>query len=599
MAKSVTVQRKVLKINSEDIKNFTKLKLITDKENINNLKTIENSVWEYEIDTNPNKMVDYIISLGSSSTLRMLDDILNRNQNIQELYFKYKLCIKKIKSNKNIEDENLKDKSIKWFYDEIYKMQFQENYIVITFNTKKDYKLLNKNGLKVNGKKFKRLYGTSASVKNNTVMYVCDEKLNKSNYTIYTKLLEKLENGYNKSIPLKPSKYESYLSLNSSASTPTSYEFKPEEILVVPDHVTRFKTNATLVHECINGKPNIENINDCSYDFEYEQSDGGGVIDIEIAKIWSKDLCLDYIPSGWVGRNAFLKGLFGTMEIQEFIKEYKNEIGDVYDIWNLNKEECDRVHVDISKIKMVIPISMLKLWKNYSSIEDYLYKCKKFGHGFSITKVDKKELENERTLNYQFVQSLDMNEEDAYNFIKPTMDEFNDILKDDYRKTILYLKGKHMTEASVDKLDPDFIKALMIDKRVINDSYVKKNIKKMIGNAINEAKIAKIKCDGNYQFICPDTVAFLSHAFNFKNPIRALNSGEFYSNYWLSKNVYEVLLMRAPMCTYANYRKVNLVNNKMCKWFKYMKNVFVFNGYDTTAESLSGADKILSLISEV
>ena len=599
MAKSITVQRKVLKLNSEDIKNFTKLKLLSDKNNINNLKTIENSTWEYEIDINPNKMVDYIISLGSSNTLRILDRILNRNENIQELYFKYKDCIKKIKSNKIIDDEDLKNKSIKWFYDEIYKMQFQENYIVITFNTKKDYKLLNKNGLIVNNKHFKRLYGTSASVKNNTVMYVCCDKNKKTNKTIHEELLERLENGYNKNVPLKPSKYESYLSLNSSASTPTSYIFKPEEILVVPDHVTKFNTNATLVHECVNGETNIEEINDNSYEFEYEQSDGGGVIDISIAEIWANDLHLDYIPSGFVGRNAFLKGLYAPMDTQDFTKEYENEIGDVYDIWNLNKDECDRVPVDISKIKMIIPTSMLKLWKNYSSIDDYLNNCNKFGHNFSITKVAKKELEHERTLNYQFVQSLDMNKEDAYNFIKPTIDEFHDILKDDYRKTILYLKGKHITEASVGKLDPDFIKALMIDKRVLNDSYVRQNIRKMISNAINEAKIAKIKCDGNYQFICPDMVAFLSHAFNFKNPIRALNSGEFYSNYWLSKNIYEVLLMRAPMCTYANYRKVNLVNNKMCKWFKYMKNVFVFNGYDTTAESLSGADKILSLISEV
>ena len=61
---------------------------------------------------------------------------------------------------------------------------------------------------KVNGKKFKRLIGTTGGVKQNSVMFCSEE--------IYKDLREKLDNGRNKEIPIVPAKLEAYTALSCS-----------------------------------------------------------------------------------------------------------------------------------------------------------------------------------------------------------------------------------------------------------------------------------------------------------------------------------------------------------------------------------------------
>lgn len=63
------------------------------------------------------------------------------------------------------------------------------------------------------------------------------------------------------------------------------------------------------------------------------------------------------------------------------------------------------------------------------------------GYTFGIAKNCPKELENERALNYQFIQSYDLSDDDIERLIKPTMDEIKDVLYADYAKTVLFLKG--------------------------------------------------------------------------------------------------------------------------------------------------------------
>ena len=96
---------------------------------------------------------------------------------------------------------------------------------------------------------------------------------------------------------------------------------------------------------------------------------------------------------------------------------------------------------NIDDVNIIMTTSMLKLWDSYASIEHYLSCCDENHHTFSVTKVTPKVLDNERNLNYQFLQSYNLTEEQIDELIKPTMDEIEDILGLDYRKSILFLKG--------------------------------------------------------------------------------------------------------------------------------------------------------------
>ena len=60
---------------------------------------------------------------------------------------------------------------------------------------------------------------------------------------------------------------------------------------------------------------------------------------------------------------------------------------------------------DINRIQVVLSTSMLKLWDSYHSCEDYLENCRENHYHFSVTKTCELELDEERNLNYQFIQS--------------------------------------------------------------------------------------------------------------------------------------------------------------------------------------------------
>ena len=72
-------------------------------------------------------------------------------------------------------------------------------------------------------------------------------------------------------------------------------------------------------------------------------------------------------------------------------------------------------------------------------------------------------MENERNLNYQFIQSYSLTDEQIEALIAPTVEEFHDILRQDWRKAVLFLKGKGLTVDNIEYMEADFGKALMIE----------------------------------------------------------------------------------------------------------------------------------------
>ena len=90
---------------------------------------------------------------------------------------------------------------IKELYKELDKMLYIEDYVSIVFNKKGDFdRATNKNGFTINGRKFKRIVGTTGGIKNNTVNF-CSEEIHKQ-------LNEKLDCGRNKDCPIIPAKLE-------------------------------------------------------------------------------------------------------------------------------------------------------------------------------------------------------------------------------------------------------------------------------------------------------------------------------------------------------------------------------------------------------
>lgn len=509
-----------------------------------------------------------IISLADTTILRFIDE-LNCMENSSEEIEEIKNQIRTIQKNSS-ESGIYKKSELKKLYEKLNTIQFKEDYLCVVIDKISDYWHAFDKGFKVNGIKYKRLLATTGGIKENTIIFTSEK--------LQPELKKRLANGRDKTKRLVPAKYGAYEALTCSSSYVVS---DPVGILVVKDCELSFYEDVIKLDDSDNnGEPSISYVK--NEKIIKNINDGFGLMLPSRADIWSKELNLDYIPSGLIVRPyAFTKGLLVNFDFIEFADKIAHK-SIVKDAWgNL---------VDIHSVDVIITTSMLKLWDSYKSFDDYMENCKKNNYKFCITKACPEELENERNLNYQFIQSYKLSDSHIDELIKPTINEIRDILGDDYKKSILFLRGIDITEKNAELVELDFIKALMIDKRMINDPYVRNCIFKMIKKRIDKAKVGVIKVNGNFQIACGDPFSLCQSIFEME-VTGLLPRDRFYSQYWNEKNVSEVVCFRAPMTCHNNIRKLKLSHTENQRhWYKHMKTLLIFNSWDTTTEAENGED---------
>ena len=304
-------------------------------------------------------------------------------------------------------------------------------------------------------------------------------------------------------------------------------------------------------------------------------------------EVWGKqDLGLDYTPSGVVVRNSWIKGVLTSFDFRAYVN-YRDDMRGkkVKDVWG--KEW------DINDVDIIMNRSMFKLSKHYKSMEHYLENCKENGYGFSITKFVHEHIDNERMLNYQYIQCLDLSDEDIDALLKGDIDCINDITGNDYKKTILYGKGKDLTEKNVwfsKTTDDVHIKALMVNPYAINDEFVKDKIRRSISKRIDLLKTGKINAKGNYQIVIGEPIIQLESAFGLE-PKGILKANEFYIEYWRNKGIEKVGAFRSPMSCKQNAKLMNVsYNEEAIQWYGGIENMVIFNAWDTTMSAMNGLD---------
>ena len=551
MAKQLTSQKFVYKIHSTHLrKEKWKLK-ITPFEAVKN---------------------DELISLADSQVMRFINDIneissVEIDNKVKEIRKKIKQITKQEKSQENF-------KIVKELYSELNNIQIVPEYVCIIIDNNTDFKRACK-GFKINNLKYKRFVGTTNGVKKNTIVFVCEE--NSNGKKVYSELHKRVENGRNQSNIFIPAKFEAYKSLSCSASIPVSY---PEGIIVVKDCFTKFKSSYIKLDDTNDGEPTetiIEN-----EEIELDSSDGYGLITKELAKRWSDEIKEEDTFSGCCIRNSYCKGMLFVFDFKAFANEYAENNYMVKDVWGN--------FYDIRNVEMILTESMLKLWDSYNCLEDYLNNCYENKYTFAITKIVPKELENCRDLNYQFIQTYDLTDEEIYQLCLPTINEIKSILGLNVDKTILFLKGISVDETNVEHLENDIGKALMIDNSLINDPHIRSKIYQLIKKRINQAKIGKLKVNGNFQVVCLDPFALCQSIFKL-DITGLMSANECYSDYWINKQEEQISCFRAPMSCHNNIRLLNLTKSKDClKWYKHMNNVMILNVWDMTTHALNGMD---------
>lgn len=504
-----------------------------------------------------------VISLASSQILRWIDE-LNGLYDGDAKAREIRTRIDELKHQPNSANSR---REIRKLYEQLDEVQFKEDYINIIMDRKSDYKRLCK-GFKINGISYKRLLGTNNGIKNSTIVFVSER--------LHDELFRRIENGRDKKKKLNPAKLEAYRALTCSASIPVSM---PNGILVVDEYKTEFLSDIIYLANRDEGEPFLEERK--NEIVKLNAADGFGLMCPELAKRWSEELGLDYVMAGCNSRMAFNKGMLFTFDFHDFAKNVAGSYF-VKDAWGFD--------VDIRDVEVILNTSMVKLWSSYGSCDEYVRKSVMNRYTFGVAKVCPKELENERTTNYQFIQSYGLDENDIDELIAPTMNEIRDVLGGDWAKTILFLRGVNLNDDNIFSGDNNWIKAIMVDHDLVNDPYIRSLVYRQIRNRINEAKIGVLKVHGNYSIVSGDPYAFCEHIFGLE-PKGLLKSGELYNKYWIDHGAEKVACFRAPMSCHNNIRLMRpSYSEEAAYWYQYMDTCTIINVWDTTCAALNGMD---------
>ena len=528
--------------------------------------------WSINLTLNEAARNGELVALADSTVLRWIDE-LNGDTDIDAKASEVNREIASVLKNK----EHIQDAKnvVRNLIEKRTELLFKQDYVCVVMDTNKDYRYIYQNGFYINGIKYVRLLSTTGGIKNNTVVFVSER--------LHHELRRRLDNGRDLNKPIVPAKFGAYEALACSASTPVS---DPQGVLVVPDCYTEFLEDVITLNDFSSGEPVLEYVD--GYKVRKDCSDGFGTLTPEQAKIWSNDLGLDYVFSGCNSRCSFEKGMLVVFDHVAFVEKYNNASPEnesgyfVKDVWGDVQ--------DVRKVSIILTDSMLKLWDSYSSIGDYLSKCKENHYTFSIPKVTEEKHEEWWSTNYQFLQDFDFSDEDIRELCQPTIDWLNDVLGGDYRKLMLYANGTHITNNTFSSGDNNCVKALMIEPKEVNDPYVTKTIYDMLSNRIQKAKLGKLEVHGHFEIACGDPFALWQSICGLE-VTGLLKSGEIYSKYWVDCGSEYVSCFRAPMTSAANIKKMKVAHNEdMDYWYQYITTMVIFNSWDTTMDAMNGED---------
>lgn len=520
--------------------------------------------WNLTLPLDEARRNDEVISIADSQVLRWIDE-LNGTSDCDERARGIKSEIRRIKK----EPYSVQNKrAIKALYSDLDNVQFKPDYMCLIIDKEKDYYRACR-GFKINNVKYVRLLGTNGGIKNSTIVFISER--------LAPEIKRRIDNNRDPNKKLVTAKLEAYKALACSASTPVSM---PNGILVVNDCETTFLSDVIYITDEFGGEPIMEERK--SQEIHLDASDGFGLMLPSLAEKWSAELNLDYVVSGLNTRFAWEKGMVYTFDFLDFADRVADGQHIVKDAWGNP--------VDICSVELVLTTSMVKLWDSYEDCEDYVSCCQRNGYTFGITKVCPKELEHEHTTNYQFIQSMWLDDADIDELIAPTVEEISGVLGGDWRKTLLFLKGSGLNANNIDRTDSDISKALMVDRRMINDPFLQNTVYQAIRNRIDEAKVGVLNVHGNYSIASGDPYALCQNMFGLE-VTGLLSSGQIYNKYWRDCGSNELVCFRAPMSTHSNIRKVVVnMDAETAYWFKHMSTCTIFNAWDDAMSALNGMD---------
>jgi hypothetical protein len=501
------------------------------------------------------------------------DEIYNELKNINEQIANIKLLASSKDNVKDIKQLNQKKLDIQYVTDII-------NVKVTNIN---HYNEIALRGFSINGKKYKRFCSGSGQMRRNTVTFI-DEKLYD---TMYKTLMcglddEKVDENGNNTKRLEKiilAKLSAYFALSFSSVL----WVRTPRICVIPDvNIVLKNQNIDFIKKNPDGTKEVEPKN---MDIEMNSCDGEGLISPECAEWFSKDMGLDYTACQFIVRTAFIKGCLLTFDF----KKYFHEV--------LKVEKIESIYgeiFNIDDIDVLLTESMFKMHLYYESVGEYVKFHTQYGLKWGVSRYNKKKDDDYSLLNYQYLQNNNLDDESIDDILFTTIDWFKKICSGDNFYSVMYSIGCQHEDDNNDDIINNcgslHTKAIAQNSKMLQDGFVKKKIYESIKESFKQAKIGRLYCHSNYQFMLSDPIPLLQNAV--KKEIKGeIPANHVYSNYWNKYNPTEIDLCRSPMVDRHEHNISKLYNSKnTIDWYSYLYSGIVYSIYDISTIRHSDSD---------
>lgn len=529
-----------------------------------------------------------IVQLADSQVLRTIRHIRYQRQREQgiepNVYTKEKLAdlLKRKKELLKKEPENVKERmyigeQIRNISKKINDLLYIPEYVLIKIESPEHYKLIIKKGLfitqidPITGEqkryKYVRLLCGAGMARNNTVAFVRED---------FEEELKRYLKNDMKPVKITENKYNAYFALSSTATHTLS---TPKVCLIADCEIDMVKrVDWVQDTQTTNPLKNKQRIVTLDKELPFNFFDGGGLIDISKAQQWAAELELDYVPSVFIVRNIFVKGCLFTVDFHKFAREVakRDEVTDLYG----NKQK-------ISECDVILTKSQFKLWNAYDSMEDYQAKCDKNLNYWGISRVSPKQDDNFFYTNYQFVQVLDLDEEDIKELCEPTIKWLTGVAGLDRNYALLYLLGSMCNKEDIEPQDiinlvsDPMVKALLINPKMMQEQYIRQTIIQSINKKIKEAYIGKLILRGCFNTMIPDPYALMEWTFADGDVSKVhglLKEHEHYSHYWNERGANVAVGMRSPLTWRSEVNELHFIKNeKTEEWYQYLGSGTIYN----------------------
>ena len=457
----------------------------------------------------------------------------------------------------------------------IFNTLFVKDIVSVETAVKADYRKLAKNGFYVNGIHFVRFSASAGQIRHNTVLFINSDIYEPIYHTLMCGLDEKISE-------INLAKFSAYFSLATSS---VMWVSKPRVCVIDYFMTVLPKQKIDWIINTDDGKKSIE---EREINVELNSADGQGLIDPEMAQIWSEEMGLDYVASSYVVRSIFVKGNLVPFDFREYARE--QGIYTIADHWG------NVYHID--EIDVLLSMSQFKMAKYYDSWQEYEERADAAGIRWGVARYNKKTDPEMCLTNYQYIQIMDINAEDIKQLIQPTVQWIKNVCSGDTLYALLYClggfeEGENSTLSEVYSRAQNLaMKAVVRNPKFLKDGFVQRRIYKSIVEAINRAKLGKIWMRGNYQFMISDPIAQCRSALGL-SPIGEIPADHVYSRFWLDRigKESDIVLLRSPCLDKHEANLCKTYTSKTAeKWYQWIPSGIIYSIYDTSVLRHSDSD---------